>query len=338
MGGGTRKRGGRGEGSRAKRFKKWGDKKDMQKVEAVIKKGLHIHRIEKFPSDFISIKRCGKTVRNIVRKKFHATSTPEQLETLPLEGKILLPLDHLPPGSIPDDIPPYLIMRFEHFITDEQQKGLRVRWDRLVASQPKHLLKADKNRSATDAFHFGTWEVTGACPRITGETEAQSPEAITAIDDLMCYIKSYIAPKIASVFKDHAPAQWEAILRANARVQRELEHQYLSRPSLNMGGPFFTVAAKESGSGVVHIDWNDDRALYAFIFAVGDWEGGEFCVPQLGIKIPMRPGQVIAVLARVLAHFSAPVTTGRRIVFTCFTDHLLFRHGKDTDTPVVVLG
>lgn len=104
-------------------------------------------------------------------------------------------------------------MRFEHFITDEQQKGLRVRWDRLVASQPKHLLKADKNRSATDAFHFGTWEVTGACPRITGETEAQSPEAITAIDDLMCYIKSYIAPKIASVFKDHAPAQWEAILR-----------------------------------------------------------------------------------------------------------------------------
>jgi hypothetical protein len=40
MGGGTRKRGGRGEGSRAKRFKKWGDKKDMQKVEAVIKKGL----------------------------------------------------------------------------------------------------------------------------------------------------------------------------------------------------------------------------------------------------------------------------------------------------------
>jgi hypothetical protein len=130
-----------------------------------------------------------------------------------LNGKILLPLDHLPSESIPDDIPPYLIMRFEHFITDEQQKGLQVRWDRLVACQPQHLLKPDKNRSATDAFHFGTWEVTGASPRITGETEAQSPEAITAIDDLMRYIKTYIAPKIASVFKDHAPMQWEAILR-----------------------------------------------------------------------------------------------------------------------------
>jgi hypothetical protein len=103
-----------------------------------------------------------------------------------------------------------------------------------------------------------------------------------------------------------------------------------------MGGPFFTIAAKESGSGVVHIDWNDDKALYAFVFAVGDWEGGEFCAPQLGIKIPVRPGQVIAVLARVLAHFSAPVTTGRRIVFTCFTDRLLFRHG--IGSPVIILG
>lgn len=123
--------------------------------------------------------------------------------------------------------------------------------------------------------------------------------------------------------------------RANTRVHQYLEHKYQLRPNLDMGGPFFAIAAKESGSGVVHIDWNDDRALYAFVFAVGDWEGGEFCAPQLGIKIPIRPGQVLAVLARVLAHFSAPVTSGRRIVFTCFTDRLLFRHRDDM--PVVIL-
>lgn len=120
-------------------------------------------------------------------------------------------------------------------------------------------------------------------------------------------------------------------------MQNILGHKFQARPSLNMGGPFFTIAAKEAGSGVIHIDWNDDRAVYAFVFAVGDWEGGEFCVPQLGIKIPVRPGQVLAVLARVLAHFSAPVTSGRRIVFTCFTDRLLFRHRPTDDTPVVVV-
>jgi hypothetical protein len=104
-----------------------------------------------------------------------------------------------------------------------------------------------------------------------------------------------------------------------------------------MGGPFFALAVKESGSGVVHLDWNDNRGIYAYIFAVGDWEGGEFCIPQLGIKIPVRPGQVLAVLARVLAHFSAPVTSGRRIVFTCFTDTLLFKHAHPETEGVVVL-
>ncbi|KAG1724816.1 uncharacterized protein EDB91DRAFT_1002403, partial [Suillus paluster] len=98
--------------------------------------------------------------------------------------------------------------------------------------------------------------------------------------------------------------------RANDRVLKLLKRDLKLRPSLFMGGPFFAVAAKEAGSGIVHLDWNDDKVIYAFVFAVGDWEGGEFCAPQLGIKIPVRPGQVLAVLARVLAHFSTPVTSG----------------------------
>ncbi|KAG1865059.1 hypothetical protein C8R48DRAFT_772769 [Suillus tomentosus] len=328
-------RGGRSEISRARLYKRWGEKRDLEKVKASVQRDLYIHKIKEFPSDFLAIKRSGRTVRNIVKKKYRATSTPGQLETLPSKGKILLPLDHLPPASVPDDIPPYLIMRFEHFITDQQQKGLRARWDRLLHTKPKHLLKRDKNRSATDAYHLGTWEVTGAQPRLTLETEAQSSEAIKAMDDLLFFIKTAIAPKVATIFKDHAPIQWEAIQKANTRVHQYLGDKYQLRPNLDMGGPFFAIAAKESGSGVVHIDWNDDRALYAFVFAVGDWEGGEFCAPQLGIKIPVRPGQVLAVLARVLAHFSAPVTSGRRIVFTCFTDRLLFRHRDNI--PVVIL-
>ncbi|KAG1718690.1 hypothetical protein EDB19DRAFT_1649797, partial [Suillus lakei] len=182
------------------------------------------------------------------------------------------------------------------------------------------------------AWHLGVWEVTGKVPRLTSETKSQTPEAIEAIDVLLRFIKTNIAPKISGVFQEHAPAQWEVLCGAHNRVLNELGSQFNLRPNLDMGGPFFTVAAKEAGSGVTHIDWNNDCAIYAFIFAVGDWEGGEFCAPQLGIKIPVRPGQVLAVLARVLCHFSAPVTKGRRIVFTCFTDKLLFRHSD----PVVV--
>lgn len=104
-------------------------------------------------------------------------------------------------------------------------------------------------------------------------------------------------------------------------------HKYRSRPCLNFGGIFCTVAVKEGASELLHLDWNDDEDNMAFVLPVGDWEGGEFCSPQLGEKIPICPGQVFAVTARVLVHCSAPVTNGRRVVFTLFTDNILLKHG-----------
>lgn len=94
---------------------------------------------------------------------------------------------------------------------------------------------------------------------------------------------------------------------------------------MDFGVTFFTIAVKEGGSEIIHIDWNDNLHKFALIFAAGDWEGGEFCIPQLGVRIPLRPGQVIAVRTRLLAHCSAPIL-GRRIVFTCFTDSTLLEH------------
>ncbi|KAG2116969.1 hypothetical protein DEU56DRAFT_748143 [Suillus clintonianus] len=52
------------------------------------------------------------------------------------------------------------------------------------------------------------------------------------------------------------------------------------RPSCCIGGPFFAVAAKEAGSGIMHLDWNNDKMIYTFVFAVGDWEGGIFVRPN----------------------------------------------------------
>jgi hypothetical protein len=189
---------------------------------------------------------------------------------------------------------------------------------------------------------------------MTADTCTQTPKAKEAIDCLLGYVQSFMAPKLATAYVDHAPLHWKAmqkcvyhavnenlckltLFRVHTRVRQHLGHDLLSWPRVDMGGPFFALTVKEAGSGVVHLDWNDNRVIYAYIFAVGDWEGGEFCIPQLGIKIPVRPGQVLAVLARVLAHFSALVTSGRRIVFTCFTDTLLFKHTHPESEGVVVL-
>lgn len=313
---------------------------------------LVTYRIKRFPSDFLYIKRDGALVRNIISRNF--TSSPDQLKALPDHGKILLPLDHLPTGTVPDGMPPYLAIRYEHFLSKAHQKRLILRWDDVVASHPVNHLKPDTNRSTTEGHHFGIWEVFGSKPRMTADTRTQTPKAKEAIDCLLGYVQSFMAPKLATAYADHVPLHWKAMqkcvyyavnenlckqtsFRVHARVHQHLGGVLLSRPRVDMGGPFFALAVKESGSGVVHLDWNDNRGIYAYIFAVGDWEGGEFCIPQLGIKIPVRPGQVLAVLARVLAHFSAPVTSGRRIVFTCFTDTLLFKHAHPETEGVVVL-
>ncbi|KIK31383.1 hypothetical protein CY34DRAFT_19990, partial [Suillus luteus UH-Slu-Lm8-n1] len=97
-------RGGRSESSRAKLYKRWGGERDIEKVKEARKKDLYIHKIRGFPSNFLAIKQSGKTVRKIVKKKYSATSMPQQLQTLPSKGKILLPLDHLPLAQSPEAI------------------------------------------------------------------------------------------------------------------------------------------------------------------------------------------------------------------------------------------
>jgi len=105
-----------------------------------------------------------------------------------------------------------------------------------------------------------------------------------------------------------------------------LINELLNRPALNFRGAFFIVAIKEGSSEILHLDFNDDKNGISWIIPIGDWEGGEFCVPQLNIKIPIRSGQVLGVMTRMLAHCSAPVTNGRRIILTLFADKNLLAH------------
>ena len=107
------------------------------------------------------------------------------------------------------------------------------------------------------------------------------------------------------------------------------------RPALDFNGAFFTVAVKEGGSEILHLDWSDGRKTMTWVFAVGDWKGCEFVAPQLGVRVPIVPGHLFGVMSRTLAHFTTPITSGRRVVFTCFTDQNLWAH---TDLPITIVG
>ena len=115
--------------------------------------------------------------------------------------------------------------------------------------------------------------------------------------------------------------------RAYKRVMTLLAEEFKKRPALQFGGAFFTVAIKEGSSEVIHLDFNDDPNGISWIVPLGDWEGGEFCLPQLGIKIPIRSGQILGAMTRILAHCSAPVK-GFRIILTLFADKFLLDHSN----------
>ncbi|THU81781.1 hypothetical protein K435DRAFT_692843, partial [Dendrothele bispora CBS 962.96] len=90
---------------------------------------------------------------------------------------------------------------------------------------------------------------------------------------------------------------------------------------LDFNGAFLCVAVKEGSSELLHLDWQDDPNAFAWIVPVGKgWTGGDFCAPQLGLRVPILPGQVLGALTRRLIHASIVVTNGRRIVLTCFSD------------------
>lgn len=116
--------------------------------------------------------------------------------------------------------------------------------------------------------------------------------------------------------------------RAYARIKKNcsIAKQLAARPALDFGGAFFTVAVKEGTSERVHLDFNDDEDGVSWVIPLGEWEGGEFCVPQLNEKIPICAGQALAGMVRILVHSSAPVKKGRRLILTLFSDKTLLKH------------
>jgi hypothetical protein len=72
-----------------------------------------------------------------------------------------------------------------------------------------------------------------------------------------------------------------------------------------------------------HRDLRDDRNGYAAIAVFGSFTGGEFVVPQLKIKFPFQPGDIIFIKGQMLHHFVTPWKgkegKGERFCITHFT-------------------
>ncbi|KAJ7802580.1 hypothetical protein B0H14DRAFT_2237181, partial [Mycena olivaceomarginata] len=214
--------------------------------------------------------------------------------------------------------PPFDIARFPNVISTYAQQQLILAWDCLQVLEPVYGL-AETQRSFSPALHFGIWEHFLHEPIITGETQqtkakvALREELVDAIHLLCGVIKQHVLPKLQAPMDWYFPSQRRVQDAMHQRILQHLRVQLEKYPNFDFLGLFTTIACKEGASEEVHIDWNDNLNRHALIFSVGDYEGGEFCAPQLGGRMAFKPGSVLAARARMLAHCSTP-TTGHRIV------------------------
>jgi hypothetical protein len=87
------------------------------------------------------------------------------------------------------------------------------------------------------------------------------------------------------------------------------------------------VAVTKGVSDVMHRDGND--AGLTWVMPLGEWKGGDLCIPQYGIKIPIKEGNAIVFQANFLGHMSSPLLSGEHLALTCFTDKCIMMDSQE---------
>ncbi|KAF9020634.1 hypothetical protein BDZ89DRAFT_1138561 [Hymenopellis radicata] len=295
-----RRRGKKSPESQRKHTQKW--------VEQGIKSNTIIETVHRPPNDVVGTKKSGERIREITEEIFPSYHT-------------------LPTYAVPDNA----AVQFDTTPkSDKQQNEIIGHWDRLTTLSPTHFLASkDGNRSAIPAYHFGVWQRTAPRALLTRESREQGPETIKALDALAECIKN-ISLKLAQIMKEDMPNMYARGVACHQYVHSipHLAKQLKDRPAMDLGPAAFAFAIKEGSSEIAHVDFTDDYSFPNFVVPLGPFTGAEFNCPQLGYRIPIHGGQVLASKARLVIHFSSP-HTGRRIAITLFTDSVLLKRAQE---------
>lgn len=100
-------------------------------------------------------------------------------------------------------------------------------------------------------------------------------------------------------------------------MERFVNKDHRLRDSLKFGRVCSTIAMKFGSSEVRHVDFSDDPRYLTWIVPLGNWTGGLFEMPELGMSVDVRPGQVLAALTRVIVHSSTTIN-GERFIMIFF--------------------
>ncbi|KAF0532736.1 calnexin independence factor cif1 [Gigaspora margarita] len=91
-------------------------------------------------------------------------------------------------------------------------------------------------------------------------------------------------------------------------------------------GIFPMIAINYNTTSDYYWDEHDEPNSLCCLVALGEFEGGELCFPQLQIVVPLQPGQVVAFSSRLLLHGNFPLTKGIRHSIVYFVHETFFHN------------
>ena len=94
-------------------------------------------------------------------------------------------------------------------------------------------------------------------------------------------------------------------------------------------GVFPMIAINYNTISDYHWDEHDEPNCLCFLVALGEFEGGELCFPQLQTVVSLKIGQVVTFSSRLLLHGNFPVTKGIRHSIVYFVHSSFFHHLRD---------
>ena len=227
-------------------------------------------------------------------------------------GYIARDLTHEPvvayfPKSLPETVVKESRLGLKSFVQEyTRNKNLKVDHDSRHTNSEHDTLRKQFN-GEYGTIHLGTWHASGfekrTNPVVTADlvgTSKHYGECVnlltslaaltTELSVLFCAMNNlawYRALDLYSLLCQHLPyAEWSSF--------RCLWEAWSCRA--------FLFNVKTDG----HRDIRDDQIGYAAITAFGSFTGGELVVPELGIRFPLQPGDVVFLKGQLFLHFVTP--------------------------------
>nr|CAG8625078.1 2038_t:CDS:2 [Entrophospora candida] len=161
--------------------------------------------------------------------------------------------------------------------------------------------------------HFGAYAQYNLLPYTSSDTaSSHNADHLECVNNLLCSlqplsnsINNFIQNNYGELYKKLSKLAWGPFAPRSF-------------------GVFPMMAINYNTISDYHWDANDVKNGFCCLVALGDFEGGELCFPQLKIVVVLQPGQLVAFSSRLLLHGNFPITRGIRHSVVYYISKLFF--------------